>query len=77
VWYDALILGLKLMSWIPDFSFCGSVGATDSKPVPEALLGAMRAAEHMAEQARVELFDAVTRHHDLIRLCDRIVAERT
>ena len=77
LWCDAVILGLRLVSTIPGFGFRESVGATDSKPVPKALENAICQAQHMAEQARIELFDAAARHYDLIRLCDRIVAERT
>jgi hypothetical protein len=76
VWYDALICGLRLVSGIRGFSFCGSVGSMDHKLLPEALQGAMCAAEYVAEQARVELFDAAARHRDLMRVCDRALAER-
>lgn len=76
VWYDALICGLRLVSGIRGFSFCDHMGTTDNKPVPEALQRATRAAEHLAEQARIELFDAAARHRDLMRVCDRALAER-
>lgn len=76
VWYDGLICGLRLVSCIPGFSFCDNAGATYEKSVPEALAGAVRAAEHVAEQARIDLFEAAARHHDLIRMCDRVLAER-
>ena len=76
VWYDALICGLRLVSRIPGFSFCDNTGPTDEKSVPEALAGAMRAAEHLAEQARIDLFDAAARHRDLLRTCDLVLAER-
>ena len=76
VWYDALICGLRLMSRIPGFSFYDDGGATDEKSVPEALAGAVQAAEHLAEQARIDLFEAAVRHRDLLRICDLVVAER-
>jgi hypothetical protein len=76
LWYDALICGVRLVSGIRGFSFCGIVESKDREPLPEALQGAMRAAEHVAEQARVELFDAAARHRDLMRVCDRALAER-
>lgn len=76
VWYDALICGLRLVSGIPGFSFCGSEGSTDHTRLPEALQGAMCAAECVAEQARVELFDVAARHRDLMRVCDLALAER-
>ena len=75
VWYDALICGLRLVSRIPGFSFCDNTGATDEKFVPEVLAGAMRAAEHLAEQARIDLFEAAARHRDLLRICDLVLAE--
>lgn len=76
VWYDALICGLRLVSGIRGFSFCGSEGSTDHTRLPEALQGAMCAAECVAEQARVELFDVAARHRDLMRVCDLALAER-
>ncbi len=76
LWYDALILGLRLVSWIPGFSFCESPGARDEKPVPDALRRTVGMAELMAEQARLDLFDASARHHDLNRLCDLVLTER-
>jgi len=76
LWYEALICGLRLVPGIRGFSFCGSEGSTDHTPLPEALQGAMCAAECVAEQARVELFDAAARHRDLMRVCDRALAER-
>ena len=76
VWYDALICGLRLASGIRGFSFCGSEGSTDHTRLPEALQGAMCAAECVAEQARVELFDVAARHRDLMRVCDLALAER-
>lgn len=75
IWYDALILGVRLVCWIPGFSFCTSAGAVDER-VPEALQSAVRAAEHVAEQARIELFDAAVRHRDLLGVCDRALTER-
>jgi hypothetical protein len=75
VWYDALICGLRLVSCIPGFSFCDNTGATDEKSVPEALAGAMQTAEHLAEQARIDLFEAAARHRDLLRICDLVLAE--
>ncbi|GAB1723817.1 MAG: hypothetical protein NTNFB01_27130 [Nitrospira sp.] len=76
VWYDALICGLRLVSCIPGFSFCDNTGGTDEKSVPEAVDGAVRAAKHLAEQARIDLFEAATRHRDLLRICDLVLAER-
>jgi hypothetical protein len=76
VWYDALICGLRLVSWIPGFSFCASEGAAGEQPVPPALQDAVRAADHVAEQARIDLFETAARHHELIRICDRVLAER-
>lgn len=75
VWYDALICGLRLISCIPGFSFCDSTGGIDEKPVPVALDRVVRAARHLAEQARIDLFEAATRHRDLLQICDFVLAE--
>lgn len=75
VWYDALIYGLRLASRIPGFSFCDNAEARDAASIPEALAGAVQDAEQLAEQARIDLFEAAARHRDLLRICDLVLAE--
>lgn len=76
VWYDALIVGLQLVSRIPGFSFCEDTAAIDADRVPEALCRAQRVAEHLAEQARIELFDVAVRHRELLGVCDGALEAR-
>jgi hypothetical protein len=76
VWYDALVCGVRLVSSISGFSFCEDRGAIGEQPVPQALQNAVRAADHVAGQARIDLFETAARHHELIRICDRVLAER-
>lgn len=75
VWYDAVICGLRLVSRIPGFSFCDQSGETHEKYVPEALASTTRAAEQLAEQARIDLFEAAARHRELLRICDLVSTE--
>lgn len=76
LWWDTLILALRLVSWIPGFSFCDSHGATDETLVPEALRRTVHMAELLAEEARIDLFDASARHHELERLCNLVLTQR-
>jgi hypothetical protein len=75
-WYDALIYGLRLTSRIPGFGFCGNTESRDTAALPGALHDAMQGAEHLAEQARIDLFEAAARHRELLRICDLVLAER-
>jgi hypothetical protein len=76
VWYDALIYGLRLVSRISDFSFDDGQEGRGNDAIPAALQLAYRTAEQLAEQSRVDLFEAGNRYDDLHRICDLALAER-
>jgi hypothetical protein len=75
VWYDALIFGLRLVSCIPGFGIAAEPSAPQSDAL-SAMRSAVGRAKELAEQARVDLFEATARYHDLLRVCDLALAER-
>jgi len=77
VWYDALILALKLVSWIPRFSVCGSVGDYNNTHVNIHLERVLGEAERLAERLRIELFEANERNRKVEQACARVMAELT
>ncbi len=72
LWYDALILVLKLVSWIPGFSICRSYGIYDSHRVDAHAEQVLLLAEHLGDQIKTELFGSRQRNREILRACDRV-----
>jgi hypothetical protein len=75
VWYDALVLGLRCMSWIPGFSVCPGPMAYDVRQMHQPLQQMTREAEALAHRIRIELFQAGVRNVDIRQACNRVRAE--
>jgi hypothetical protein len=76
IWYDALLLALRCMSWIPGFSICPSTAVYDMQEIDNPLLEVTRQAEDLGHRIRIELFEAGQRNYEIGEACKRIRSER-
>lgn len=75
LWYDALILGLRLVSWIPNFSICTGAGDYDNKAPYKVMEQVVQAAERLTHRIRIELFGCRQRNREILEACDLVRAE--
>lgn len=75
IWYDALLLALRCMSWIPGFSICPSAAAYDMRQIDQPLQEVTRQAEELDHRIRLELFEAGQRDREIGEACKRIRSE--
>ncbi len=72
IWQDALVLGFRLLSNIPDFSFCAHHGDRNMEN-PAALLDEIvGAVEMLKTRLQVELFSQEERNGEIAALCDEM-----
>ena len=77
IWSDLLLLGFRLLTNIPGFSYCGD-HADYSVEKPETVLDEVVGdLEFVATRIRVELFSAVNRDREIAEVCNELISEAT
>jgi hypothetical protein len=75
LWYDALLLGFRMVSGVPEFSLCRDHGDYD-RQAPHALLErVVDAAEDIDARIRLELFGSPRRNREILEACDTVRRE--
>ena len=69
VWYDALIVALRLMSAVPEFSICAGQACQHLKSVQADFERVISVVEHIGERIRIELFECEQRSRDILQAC--------
>jgi len=73
LWHDILTLGLRMVTSIPEFSFCGNKNDDNDLPLMQALSETRR----LAEQVKIELFGSRQRNNEILLACDQVRQQRT
>jgi hypothetical protein len=75
LWYDALLLGFRMVSGVAEFSVCRDHGDYD-RQVPHAPLErVVDAAEDIDARIRLELFGSPRRNREILEACDAVRRE--
>jgi hypothetical protein len=77
IWYDALILAFRLVTWIPGFSFCKNHGDYEKENLHLPMEKVTAAVEQLAERIRTELFGSRQRNREILEACDLVREELT
>lgn len=77
IWYEILLTGLRLITWIPGFSFCRSHGDFDIENPQYSMDKVMRPVEALRKRIRIELFGSRQRNREVLEVCDIIRKEFT
>jgi hypothetical protein len=69
VWYDALIVVLRLLSAVPEFSICPGQTCQHLKSLHADFERLTGVAEQIGERIRIELFECEQRSRDILQAC--------
>ncbi|MBI3596647.1 MAG: hypothetical protein HY203_05790 [Nitrospirae bacterium] len=77
IWYDALVLAFRLVTWIPGFSFCKNHGDYEigNPHLPmEMVTGVV---ERLGDRIKIELFGSRQRNREILEACDLVREDLT
>jgi len=77
IWYEIILTGLRLITWIPGFSFCRSHGDFDIENPQYSMDKVMRPVQDLRRRIRIELFGSRQRNREVLEVCDMVRKELT
>jgi hypothetical protein len=75
IWYDALLLGLRLLVWTPGFGFCENHGDYDIEHPEATMETVIGEAELLGDRIKTELFGSRRRNREILEACDLLRKE--
>lgn len=77
IWYDALVLLFRLVSWIPGFGFCRDHGDYDLTNLQMPMERINAGVQRLENRIKMELFGSRQRNREILKACDLLRDELT